>query len=512
MLLEHRAAARLGGVGMPETIIALKEVHKWFAGVHALRGVSLRLERGEVHSLVGENGSGKSTLIKIIAGVHAPDRGEVLINGKVYPRLTPLDAIREGVQVIYQDFSLFPNLSVAENIVLTRALAAGQRWIDRRQMREQARAAMARIGVELDLEAPVEELPVAQKQLVAICRALVDNARLIIMDEATTALTEREIRALFEVVKALKAQGIATLFVSHKLNEVLEIADNVTIVRNGTVVAAGPVAQYSRSALIRHMTGRDVDEMTYQGPQKPSGDPVLEVRGLGKAGRFFDVSFRLHAGEVLGLAGVLGAGRTDLALALFGLRPADEGEIRIDGRPVKIRSVRDAIAHRIAYVPEDRLTEGLFMSQSIGRNILVSSLDRLAGRASVVDRAQAQAMVARWIREFRIVTPSAEQPVETLSGGNQQRVVLSRWLATSPRILILNGPTVGVDVGSKSEIHETIQELARGGMAVLLISDDLREVLQNCNRILVMKDGRLVAEHQAGAVTEAELARQLSGG
>jgi len=209
---------------------------------------------------------------------------------------------------------------------------------------------------------------------------------------------------------------------------------------------------------------------------------------------------------------VLGAGRTDLALALFGLRPADQGEIRIDGRPVKIRSVRDAIAHRIAYVPEDRLTEGLFMSQSIGRNILVSSLDRLAGRASILDRAQAQAMVARWIREFRIVTPSAEQPVETLSGGNQQRVVLSRWLATSPRILILNGPTVGVDVGSKSEIHETIQELARGGMAVLLISDDLREVLQNCNRILVMKNGRLVAEHQAGAVTEAELARQLSGG
>ncbi len=433
MLLEHRAAARLGGVGMPETIIALKEVHKWFAGVHALRGVSLRLERGEVHSLVGENGSGKSTLIKIIAGVHAPDRGEVLINGKVYPRLTPLDAIREGVQVIYQDFSLFPNLSVAENIVLTRALAAGQRWIDRRQMREQARAAMARIGVELDLEAPVEELPVAQKQLVAICRALVDNARLIIMDEATTALTEREIRALFEVVKALKAQGIATLFVSHKLNEVLEIADNVTIVRNGTVVAAGPVAQYSRSALIRHMTGRDVDEMTYQGPQKPSGDPVLEVRGLGKAGRFFDVSSGSTRGKCWDLRGCWALGAPIWPWPSLACGPPTRERSASTGGRSKIRSVarRHRPPHRLcAGGPPDRGA----VYVAVHRPQHLSEQPRPAGgrRASVVDRAQAQAIVARWIREFRIVTPSAEQPVETLSGGNQQRVVLSRWLATSP--------------------------------------------------------------------------------
>lgn len=496
---------------MDQTIISLREVHKWFAGVHALRGVSLTLRRGEVHSLVGENGSGKSTLIKIIAGVHSPDQGEVYINGQQYLRLTPLDAIREGVQVIYQDFSLFPNLSIAENIVLTRSLAAGERLVNRRRLRETARQVMARIGIDLDLDAPVEELPVAQKQLVAICRALVDNAKLIIMDEATTALTEREIRSLFEVVKTLKEQGIATLFVSHKLNEVLEIADNVTIIRNGAMVAGGPVAEYSRQALIRHMTGRDVDETTYQGPGKPSGDPILEVERLTKAGKFVDVSFKLYPGEVVGLTGVLGAGRTDLALALFGMRPADTGQIRIHGKPTRIQSVEDAIAHRIAYVPEDRLTEGLFMSQSISRNILVSSLDRLARRGKIIDRTKAQSVVDDWIREFRIVTPSSEQPVETLSGGNQQRVVLSRWLATSPQILILNGPTVGVDVGSKSEIHESIQQLAREGMAVLLISDDLREVLQNCNRILVMKNGRLVAEFEAGSITEWELARQLAG-
>lgn len=492
-------------------IISLADVHKSFAGVVALRGVSLTIRRGEVHSLVGENGSGKSTLIKIIAGVHSPDRGQVFLNGKRHERLNPLLAIKEGVQVIYQDFSLFPNLTVAENIVLPRALASGRRFVRWKETYAVARQVVDSIGVELDLGAPVEQLPVAHKQLVAICRSLVDNARLIIMDEPTTALTEREIRSLFQVTAKLKARGIATLFVSHKLDEVLEIADNVTIIRNGAKVAGGPVAEFRREDLVRHMTGRDIDETTYHGPSPAIRPPVLEVERLSKSGKYSGVSMQLAPGEVVGLAGVLGAGRTDLALALFGLQPADEGTIRIDGKPVRIRNVQEAMSHRIAYVPEDRLTEGLFMSQPISRNILVSSIDRVCERGPFINFKRVARLVRDWIDDFRIVTPSPEQPVETLSGGNQQRVMLSRWLATEPKILILNGPSVGVDVGSKSAIHEAIQKLAAAGMAVLLISDDLRELLQNCNRILVMKRGRLEAEFPAGSISENELAQYLSG-
>lgn len=492
-------------------IISLHDVHKLFAGVVALRGVSLTLRRGEIHSLVGENGSGKSTLIKLIAGVYTPEHGQVFINGQQYDRLSPLVAIREGVQVIYQDFSLFPNLTVAENIVLPRSLASGERFVRWRQMYEVARQVVESIGVDLDLDALVEDLPVAHKQLVAICRSLIDNAKLIIMDEPTTALTEREIRALFDVTNNLKERGISTLFVSHKLDEVLEIADNVTIIRSGAKVAGGPVEQFSRADLVRHMTGRDIDETTYHGPGQSTLPPIVEVEGLSKAGKYEDVSMQLAPGEVVGLAGVLGAGRTDLALALFGLQPPDKGTIRINGKPVHIASVEDAIKHQIAYVPEDRLTEGLFMSQSISRNILVSSIDRLSDRGQMVNFAKADRLVHDWIRDFSIVTPSAQQPVETLSGGNQQRVVLSRWLATAPKILILNGPSVGVDVGSKSEIHDTIQQLAADGMAVLLISDDLRELLQNCNRILVMKNGRLDGEFLAGTITENQLADHLTG-
>ena len=340
---------RAGVTRMSTEIIALRDVHKSFAGVHALRGVSLTLQEGEVHSLVGENGSGKSTLIKMIAGVHAPDRGQLLVHGREYPKYSPIQAIRDGIHVIYQDFSLFPNLSVAENIVLTRSIATGARLVNWRQVSQLARRVVEKVGIDIDLMAPVEELPVAQKQLIAICRAVVDDAKLIIMDEPTTALTEREIRSLFAVVDGLKAKGISMLFVSHKLNEVLEIADNVTIIRNGEIVAAGPVSEFDRESLVRHMTGRTVDETTYQGPKAVTGEPALKVAGLSRRGKFEDVSFELRGGEVVGLAGVLGSGRTDLALALFGLRPADEGQIEIDGRarPHLERAGGDRQPHRV---------------------------------------------------------------------------------------------------------------------------------------------------------------------
>lgn len=498
---------------MPETLLAVQQVSKHFAGVRALDQVDLTVNRGEIHCLVGENGSGKSTVIKTIAGVHSPDAGAIIIGGKAYTHWRPIDAIREGIQVIYQDFSLFPNLTVAENIALNSQLAQNRRLVNWREVRRTAQAALEQIGHNIDLDARVEGLSVADKQLVAICRALVQNAKLIIMDEATTALTEQEVQSLFKIIKHLQAQGIAILFVSHKLNEVFGISEQITIIRNGKNVAHGDAASFDRTTLVQHMTGRELDDQPFVYQHPPAGGPsLLKVENLARRGTFAGISFELQPGEILGITGLLGSGRTELALALFGMRPADSGQVYLDGKPLHLRSVQDAVDNGIAYVPEDRLTEGLFLSQPIAKNMAVGTIRRLLTGWGLTDRTRMDTQVAEWVKHLRIATPSAQLPVNSLSGGNQQRVVLARWLATNPRVLILNGPTVGVDVGSKSDIHHILRDLAQRGVGVIIISDDLPEVLQNCNRILVMRKGRLIDEFGADQVTENELAHKLSGG
>lgn len=496
---------------MADELLEVRDVTKSFAGVRALAGVSLHVRRGEIRCLVGENGCGKSTLIKVISGVYAPDSGTIRVNGKTFQRLTPIGAIHEGIQVIYQDFSLFPNLTVAENIALNRLLSEGRRFVSWREVHRIAREAIDRIGVQLDLNARVEDLSVASKQLVAISRALLQDARLIIMDEPTTALTQREVDSLFRVIRNLREKGISVLFVSHKLNEVLEIADHITVMRNGRVVADGEASEFDWAKLSYHMTGREVRQARATSVVAAKGPALLRVEGLGLRGAFSDVSFALHRGEVLGITGLLGSGRTELAMALFGLRPADRGQIYIDDKPVAIRSVQDAIRHGIGYVPEDRLTEGLFLPQPIAKNVVVSIVDRLTNRWRLLDARAAAAEVDSWLSTLRIAAPSTAMPVQSLSGGNQQRVVLAKWLATAPRILILNGPTVGVDVGSKADIHATILRLAEQGIGVLLISDDIPELLNTCSRILVMRRGRIVQELEAARVSESELAQVLTG-
>lgn len=497
---------------MNELFLEARHVRKSFAGVQALRDVSISVGRGEIRCLVGENGCGKSTLIKVIAGVYAPDEGEIVIDGKSHKRLQPITAIREGIQVIYQDFSLFPNLTVAENIAMNYELARGRHLVDWKEVRRVAKSAVDQIDVQLDLSADVADLSVADKQLTAISRALLQNARLIIMDEPTTALTRKEVKSLFRVVKGLQARGISILFVSHKLNEVLEIADKVTIMRNGRVVADGDVADYDWPKLVYHMTGREIREVAYVAPPSPQDGPCLfKAEGLGRKGSFADISFGLNSGEIVGVTGLLGSGRTELATALFGLRPADSGRVYIDGRPVRLKSVQDALRNRIGYVPEDRLSEGLFLTQSISKNIVASTVDRMLNRMRMISRRKLTGAINGWISSLTIKTSSPELPVQSLSGGNQQRVVLAKWLATAPRLLILNGPTVGVDIGSKTDIHDTIRRLAREGMAVLIISDDIPELLQTCNRILLMRKGRIVEEFEGSAVSENELARKLTG-
>ncbi len=433
----------------------------------------------------------------------------MVIKGKEHDRLHPIDAIREGIQVIYQDFSLFPNLTVAENIALNEQLADGRQLVNWRKVRRIAADALAQIEVNIPLDARVEEVSVANKQLIAISKALRQNAQLIIMDEPTSALTEREIRALFSVIHRLQARGIAFLFVSHKLNEVLEISETIIVMRNAKIVSTGSRGEYDTKRLIYEMTGHAITEKFYEFTADTSQPAILEVEGLNVRHALQDISLQVHAGEIVGVTGLLGSGRTELALALFGLLPMDSGRLTMDGKRVGIKSIQDAIAHGIGYVPEDRITEGLFLEQSIGRNMVVRTIDRLRGAMGLTDPRQVTGQVNEWINSLRIKTADPQLPVKTLSGGNQQRVVLAKWLASKPRLLILNGPTVGVDIGSKDELHDMMKRLAGDGMGLLVISDDLPELLQTCSRIVLMRHGRIVEEIRPQDTDENKLTAKL---
>lgn len=490
-------------------IVEMRSVSKAFAGVKALEDVSFAIRPGEIVCLAGENGSGKSTLIKSLAGAQGIDTGTIAYHGEVDERPNPIKAAKAGVQIIFQDFSLFPNLSVAENIAFNRRLALGRRFMNWGEAKAIARDALAQLGVTIALSEPVERLSVAQKQLVAIARAIVNDAKLIVMDEPTTALTEREVRQLLSIIGTLKARGIAVLFVSHKLAEIFAVCERVVVLRNGKVVAEGPVSEFDLASLTHHMTGRRLAEEATVCASTLRETVRLDVKGLGRGRAFSQVSFTLRTGEVLGVVGLLGSGRTELAKSLFGISPATAGTIAVDGEPARIKTIADAIRHGIGYVPEDRLTEGLFLTQSIGRNIAVGSLAALAPSGIYAEK-RVEALAGTWIERMSIAAPSPRPPVNTLSGGNQQRVVLARWLATDPSILILNGPTVGVDVGSKADIHKAIGELAARGLGVIVISDDLPEVLTACHRILVMKEGRIVDEVAHGEVSEDELSHRLA--
>ena len=493
-----------------DSVIAVRGVTKSFSGVKALKGVDLEILPGEIHCLAGENGSGKSTLIKVISGVYTPDEGTIELNGTTHTKLAPIDAIMGGVQVIYQDFSVFPNLTVMENLALNTELAAKRKLVNWRRFRTIAEEAVAQIDFQVDLDAKVGSLSVADRQLVAICRALMHDAKLIIMDEPTTALTKKEVDGLFRIILDLKARGISTLFVSHKLEEVFEISERFTILRNGEVAATCLPEELDRRKFSYFMTGREFEDSRFA-LENRSDEPVLEARALGLTGGFEDVSFTLHGGEILAITGLLGSGRTELALTLFGACTADSGELLVKGKPVTFSGVRDAIDAGIGYVPEDRLTEGLFLERSIGDNIVISEIDSVAvSSVGIYEDARKRAEADKWIQDLRIATHDQDNAANTLSGGNQQRIVLAKWLATKPDILILNGPTVGVDIGSKHDIHQILQQLAREGMAVIVISDDIPEVIQNCNRILLMKAGRIVDELDPLTTTEAQLAALMT--
>ena len=480
-------------------------IKKYFGGVKALDGVSLDIRKGEVHCLAGENGCGKSTIINIISGFYTPDAGYIEIDGERHERMTPQLAIAKGIQVIYQDLSLFPNLTVMENLALNMEVASGRKLVSRARMRDIARAALSKVHLELDLDELVENLTFGMRQMIAISRALLNDAKLIIMDEPTTGLTKKEVDTLFRLIRELQSRGIAVLFVSHKLDEVFEIAERFTIFRSGRNVAEGSTKELNQDKFTYYMTGREIvtQRFSYDVEDAPT---VLEIRDLCLENGFKNVSFSLKKGEIVGITGLLGSGRTELAEALFGCHRAQSGEIRINGSHVGITCIRDAIENGIGYLPPDRVTEGLFLSQPIADNISAEKWSEYANVFGAIDRRRIEKMARYWEKELSIALHDVEDQVGTLSGGNQQKCVLAKWLALDLNVLILNGPTVGVDIGAKFDIYERVRRLAREGLTVLIISDDLPELLTNCNRVMVMRQGRLVASLPTDGLAESVLA------
>ena len=492
-----------------EYLLEMTGIHKRFGGVHALNDVTLRVRPGKVMCLAGENGCGKSTLVKIISGVYTKDEGTVTFEGKEINKITPAEATRLGIQVIYQDLSIFPNLTVRENLAINSEITAGRKLVNRKRWDETARAALAKVGCDIDLDAKMGDLNVASKQLVAICRAMLFNAKLIIMDEPTTALTKKEVDALFVTVRQLRDAGIAIMFISHKTDEIFEISDDVCIMRSGINVYTGETAALTRKQYTKYLTGRDIED-DYFVPKNISEEPVLEVKNLSIDHRVKDVSFDLRKGEILGITGLLGSGRTELALALFGLEKPTAGEIVLNGKSVRIKSPIAAQKLRIGYVPEDRLTEGLCLAQPIANNIALSSLKRLGKVLGILKRQDVIDEGWKWQKTFSIKTDDVTKNANTLSGGNQQKIVLAKWLANDLDVLILNGPTVGVDVGAKQDIHALVHELANQGLAVIIISDDLPEVVVNTSRVIVMKEGAVVGEMSGDDITEANIAKIIA--
>ena len=490
-------------------LLSLSNISKRFGGTLALDGIDWSVARGEVHCLVGENGSGKSTLIKILSGVHAPDAGgAVTMDGVVHASLTPHLARQLGIQVIFQDLSLFQNLTVEENIAIGLELSGPFKPPPRKQMRAAAKAALARLDAKLPLDVLVGSLPVAQRQIVAICRGLAANARILFMDEPTASLTRTEVDLLLATVRRLKEQGVSIVFVSHRLDEVLEIAERVTVLRDGRKVGTFPAAEIDNNRLSELMTGETFDH-TLSARAISGRRRVLEVNGASRAGEFDDVSFAIHEGEILGLVGLLGAGRTELALALFGMSRLDSGEIAVDGKRLTSSSNKAAITAGIAYASEDRLTRGVNLRQSIADNIAITVLDGLRNRFGLIPSGRRASLARSWIERLKIRAAGVEAATQTLSGGNQQRVVLAKWLATRPKVMILDGPTIGVDVRNKAGIHKLVRSLADDGMAILLISDEVPEVYFNCDRILHMRNGRIAGEFIPGQANEAQLSEAI---
>lgn len=482
------------------SVLEFRNVSKSFPGVKALSDISFAVEKQEVHVLIGENGAGKSTLIKILTGVNSADPGsEIWIDDKRAEINSPVDALSLGIVAIYQDFSLFDNLSVVENIALGLQVTRQKKVVDWKEMRKKAEQVMKKVRLEADPDELVANISVAKKQLVAIARALVYDVKVLIMDEPTSCLSQGEVEQLFDIVRDLKADGVTIIFVSHKMEEIFEIGDQITVLRDGQYIKTAAKGNITVDELIELMVGRKVTYETYE--KRKMTEPILRVENLCKKANFKDISFELNKGEILGVTGLVGAGRTEMVQAIFGLNRPDSGAIYLHGKKITVHSPVDAIKHKFGYVPENRLTEGLVQTQSIKRNLNVAILEELKNGIFLSNTARSKS-AANWMEKLSIKPVLPDMPVGKLSGGNQQRVVIAKWLATNPEILIVDEPTAGIDIGAKEEIHRLLRELSDGGMSIIVVSSELPEVISICDRILIMKNGKIVAEMGDGATQE----------
>jgi rhamnose transport system ATP-binding protein len=495
-------------VEQPARLI-LESAAKHFGAVTALGDGSITLYPGEAHALLGENGAGKSTLVKILGGVYRPDSGTLMINGEHVQFTGPADAQAAGVSIIYQEPSLFPDLTVAENIFMGRQPVRPGRRIDRAAMERSAREIFTRLGVHLDPATPARGLSVADQQIVEIAKALSLDAQVLVMDEPTAALTTVEVLRLFDVMKTLRASGAAVLFISHRLEEVFASCQRVTIMRDGRFVRTAPVEDLTIDDIIRSMVGRDLDALFPKSETTP-GEVVLAVQGLTSEGVFSDISFTVRSGEIVALAGLVGAGRSEVARAVFGIDRRSAGTVRLAGKELPNGDARAAMAAGMALVPEDRRQQGLVMELGIDRNVALASLGRLR-RLGLIRRGSERRLAADWAGRLQLKFGRLRDAVSTLSGGNQQKVVLGKWLARSPRLLIIDEPTRGIDVGTKAEVHRILDGLVAGGMAVLMISSELPEVLGMADRVLVLREGRLTAELSRAEADETSIMRAATG-
>lgn len=491
-------------------LLRMEKVSKAFPGVQALNKVDLAVNYGQICALIGENGAGKSTLMKILSGVYQADQGAIYLRDRLIHLRNPLEAAEQGIAIIHQEFNLVPNLTVAENIYLGKFPTRVAGFIDQSKLIKGSEKLLRSIA-QIPLEKLVSELSVAEMQLVEIARAFASNPQVLVMDEPTAALTGREIRRLFSIIRRLKKQGVAIIYISHRLEEVLEIADFCAVLRDGEMVGIRRTSDTNREDLIRLMVGRSLKNLSVRDKNYQS-TPLLEMKELSTADKLRHISFRLHQGEVLGVAGLMGAGQYELTRALFGVIPISSGSILLEGQSVNIASPRDAIKLGLGFITENRKEEGLVLIQSVMENIGLASLKELVRVGGFMDFVKERQAAHKYLRELGIKTPSLNQQISHLSGGNQQKVVLAKWLNTAPRVLIMGEPTRGIDVGAKVEIYQIINQLAAQGKAILLISSELAELLAVCDRILVMDQGAITADLWASKTTQEEIMYYATGG
>ncbi|MCY9665799.1 sugar ABC transporter ATP-binding protein [Paenibacillus alginolyticus] len=469
-------------------ILELENITKTFPGVKALDNIQLKVRKGTIHALMGENGAGKSTLMKIIFGIYTPDQGRIKYKGQEIKITGSKDALSRGISMIHQELSPVPQMTVAENIFLGREAITAFGWVDNKKMVEDTQKLFESLKIEIDPKAKMIDLSIASTQIVEIATAISYNADLIIMDEPTSAITDKEVEHLFDIIESLKAKGVSIIYISHKMDEIFRICDEITIFRDGQYVGTKSANELDQESLIQMMVGREIKQVFHK-DKAEIGEVVLSVTNMSRKGKFSDISFEVRKGEILGISGLMGAGRTEVIESIFGIHPPDSGEIQINGSKVKIRSPRDAIKHKIGLLTEDRKLTGAFLPISIRDNMIISSIDNFLYKSGFIKGKLVDEMCSMFVERLSIKTPGLNQLIMNLSGGNQQKVLLARWLLNNPDILILDEPTRGVDVGAKSEIHKLMSRLAQTGKAIIMISSELPEVLGMSDRVVVMHEG-----------------------